>query len=57
MKRPTEAGAARVEARIDRLRADNRHAEADALEREYWDACDLSPDVRAQLEAFRGRGA
>jgi hypothetical protein len=66
MKRPTEIQAARIEARIERLRIDasheNRpqrhlalHAEADRLEAEYWDACGLADDTRRQLEASRGR--
>lgn len=55
MRRPTETQAARIEAKIERLRADataaffksqySRNAalsrEADALEREYRDACGL----------------
>ena len=51
MKRPTEAQAARIEAKIARLRTCDRHDEAATLERAYWDACGLSPDVRRQLEA------
>lgn len=60
MKRPTEAQAARIEARIERLRYSGRPAdqrEADRLEREYWDACGLAPETRRQLEASRGRSA
>jgi hypothetical protein len=53
MNRPTEAQAARIEAKIDRLRyspspADRK--EAARLQREYWDACGLSRDVRAAVE-------
>jgi hypothetical protein len=53
MKRPTEAQAARIEARIELLRYSSRPAErreAARLQIEYWNACNLSPDVRAQLE-------
>lgn len=63
MKRPTEAKAARIEAKIERLRADatkeffdgryGRHRaltiEADALEREYHAACGVFGVVRRQL--------
>jgi hypothetical protein len=56
MKRPTEAAAARIEARIialrySRLREDR--IEAARLQQEYWDACGLNPEVRAQLEAMQ----
>jgi hypothetical protein len=49
----TEAQAAKTERRIETLRADGRHIEADKVEREYWDACGLSSEVRQQLEARR----
>lgn len=49
--RMTESQAARIERRIELLRADDRHAEATKLQCEYWDACNLSLEVRAQLEA------
>ena len=55
----TEAMAARIERRIETLRADGRHAEADKVQAEYWNACNLSPGTRAQLEerARQGRAA
>lgn len=52
-RRLTEAEAARIEARIERLRAADAHEVADSVERRYWDRCNLSADVRAQLEAKR----
>jgi hypothetical protein len=54
MKKPTEAQAARIEARIIVLRYSRRPSdriEAARLQREYWDACGLAPEVRTQLEA------
>lgn len=53
MKRPTEAQAARIERRIELLRAEGLHRAADNLEADYWDACGLSEDVRKQIEARR----
>lgn len=63
MKRPTEAQAARIEAKIERLRADATREffrgnygrmdalrnEADALYREYVEACGVSEIIKQQL--------
>ena len=60
MKRPTEAQAAKIEARIEDLRyrashayrAEENvrlHAEADRLEAEYWIACGR-PDLVAERD-------
>ena len=51
MKRPTEAQAAKIEARIESMIAHSQYESADRLRREYWDACGLSLDVRKQLDA------
>ena len=56
MTRPTEAQAAKIENRIEALHSASRHVEAYRLQGEYWDACNLSPEVRAQLEAARMGG-
>ena len=50
MKRPTEAQAAKIEARIEVMIAHAQYESADRLRREYWDACGLSLDVRKQLD-------
>ncbi len=63
MKRPTERQAARIEAKIERLRADAQKAfqrnewgrmnalntEADNLRREYVEACGPSDIIKRQL--------